>query len=532
MSIAPKQVPAVIIANPSEIKSVQNPTRRLSIVREFCLNTSTHALPGIARSNSIHNRLFWLFSFVTFTGIMVYFIVAAILAYFSYPTDVDINIVSEWQQYFPAVSVCNFAPMRLDLFYEAYINFTVVNNLTKPNASITSTYNIQNLGSFAGYTLNNNKTLDKYFFSLETMLYSCTFNNQPCSTLDFISFTSSYFGSCYTFNAKLKSNKSRDLKYANQYGGEGVLELEFYIHSHQYVPNIFSGKSINYFTDDAYFLKLFPLLFDLGYGMMALVHDNTQLPLIEKAGICLATGRKHKLGYRKKTNYFLSPPYTACTDKVSTMMAAMFDNYAGADYQYSESICFQLCGQVYAYEQCECVNPYLWSGRSILKTRTSDELFLAPICEITDVCYPKALDTLMASPDLLKMYCPDCLPQCSITHFIVQKSAFSAPNDWQMENLKAFVENSSVPLTSNWSTTWQQDIVKNYIGLVIMRETNIVENNTQSAKMGIVDVLSNIGGQTGLWIGISFLSIMELIEMIYRLIRHEIYSFAHRISNR
>lgn len=32
--------------------------RRRSIIRNFCLNTSAHGLPGIARSQSIWNRLF------------------------------------------------------------------------------------------------------------------------------------------------------------------------------------------------------------------------------------------------------------------------------------------------------------------------------------------------------------------------------------------------------------------------------------------------------------------------------------------
>jgi hypothetical protein len=41
--------------------------------------------------------------------------------------------------------------------------------------------------------------------------------------------------------------------------------------------------------------------------------------------------------------------------------------------------------------------------------------------------------------------------------------------------------------------------------------------------MTSVDVLSNVGGQTGLWIGVSFLSIMELAEMLYRLIRYQYY---------
>ncbi|CAF1035211.1 unnamed protein product [Adineta steineri] len=40
--------------------------RARSIIREFSLNTSTHGIPGIARSQSILNRIFWAISTLIF----------------------------------------------------------------------------------------------------------------------------------------------------------------------------------------------------------------------------------------------------------------------------------------------------------------------------------------------------------------------------------------------------------------------------------------------------------------------------------
>ena len=56
-----------------------------------------------------------------------------------------------------------------------------------------------------------------------------------------------------------------------------------------------------------------------------------------------------------------------------------------------------------------------------------------------------------------------------------------------------------------------------------MGESALVETCTETATLELVDVISNVGGQTGLWIGISFLSLMEIIEMFYRLIRHHFH---------
>jgi hypothetical protein len=78
-----------------------------------------------------------------------------------------------------------------------------------------------------------------------------------------------------------------------------------------------------------------------------MIHDNTQLPQIDIAGIMLAPGRKHKLGYKNKATYFLPSPYTDCTNKIPPVMQTMFSQYEGADYTYSQTVCYTLCSQAY-----------------------------------------------------------------------------------------------------------------------------------------------------------------------------------------
>jgi len=93
----------------------------------------------------------------------------------------------------------------------------------------------------------------------------------------------------------------------------------------------------------------------------------------------------------------------------------------------------------------------------------------------------------------------------------------------QLYQTKDFVENSSIPLPTNWSETWITEIENNYIALDVICETFRVETYTESASISNGDLLSNVGGLSGLWIGISFLSIMEFVEMLYRLLRYNCY---------
>lgn len=81
--------------------------------------------------------------------------------------------------------------------------------------------------------------------------------------------------------------------------------------------------------------------------MVAMIHDNTELPLIDIAGIQLESGRKHKLSYKKKTYYLLPSPYSDCTNNIPQTMQAMFNRYSGADYAYSKALCYILCTQTY-----------------------------------------------------------------------------------------------------------------------------------------------------------------------------------------
>ncbi len=241
-----KVQPAVIVLpkDLAMVKDESNKSGPLSIILDFCLNASTHGLFGIARSSvSLHNRVFWSIAFLAFTALMAYFVVSAILNYFQYPTNIDVNIVNEWPQYFPAFSLCNVSPLRMDLFIEPFLTYTNALNLTNTNDTTTiSAYQSQFIWNFLIDCINNNQSVDSMFYSLPSMLYSCYFNSVPCSAADFTPFLSAEYGVCYTFNAKLKNSTSNSVRYGNEYGGNGELDLSLYVQSHQYVPYVSTGE--------------------------------------------------------------------------------------------------------------------------------------------------------------------------------------------------------------------------------------------------------------------------------------------------
>ena len=144
----------------------------------------------------------------------------------------------------------------------------------------------------------------------------------------------------------------------------------------------------------------------------------------------------------------------------------------------------------------------------------------------------RAAIQLTSSSTLWDQFCSQCTQACVITDFIVTPSAVAAPTYIYALLAKSFVENNSIPLPSNWSNNWENEVNSNYLALDVVSQSLLVETMSQEATMTAYDVLSNVGGHTGLWIGISFLSIMEFIEMLYRLVRYDAQLLMNRVQAR
>ncbi|UJR16868.1 hypothetical protein I4U23_003766 [Adineta vaga] len=426
---------------------------------------------------------------------------ASIIVYFQYPSQISVEIVTEWPQAFPAVTICNYSPFVYSKFIDPFLDYS--------NATQFSETESLYVRDFLRDTLDRKETLSQFSFPLESMLMSCSYNNMACSSVNFTSFASLRYGTCYTFNAKPKNTSSNDnhIRYTLDNAGEGTFELTFYVHRHQYVPYITKGV-----------------------GMMVLVHDNIQFPVTALSGMQLSPGRNHKLSYTKRTNVLLPPPYTSCTNHISLAMRTTFDRYQSNDYAYTQYVCYNICLQKMIYEKCGCVGPTNWATRFI-ELPNSNQIITASLCNWTNVCCSRVTSEFYNPNFSRDESCSECGPECITNTFNIKSSSLVAPIEFQLKNIKKFVESSSIPLPTNWSTIWSTEIPANYISLEVVCETTRTEIYTQQASITFVELISNIGGQTGLWIGISFLSLFEIIEMLYRLVRSKLYSWQNATMN-
>ena len=332
-------------ADKNALAPTESPKRRRSIIREFSLNTSTHGIPGIARSRSIGNCLFWTIALIGFATVMIIFIVQSFRDYFAYPTQTSVNVVVQRTQPFPAFSFCNYSPVRFDLFIEPFLNYTNSRNLTNTNDTSTiSAAQANYVRDFFRDSWHKEKNVSRFLFSLNSIMIGCYYNGIKCNANDFTSFFSSKHGFCYTFNAKTKLNDSR-IRQTTDSGETGILDMQLYTHSHQYVPYIANSKFS--YHGELRDRKCLVFYLAVSSGIAAMLHDNADLPLIDIAGVELGPSKKHKLSFKKRTYQLQPPPYSQCTEEISSVMQAMFQRYQDTDYRYSQVLCNSLCIQQY-----------------------------------------------------------------------------------------------------------------------------------------------------------------------------------------
>jgi hypothetical protein len=116
------------------------------------------------------------------------------------------------------------------------------------------------------------------------------------------------------------------------------------------------------------------------------------------------------LQYTKNQISYLGSPYTACTTEVPPDMRTLFYKY-GADYQYSQQVCFTLCQQAFIYSECNCTDSNFWNYNSIF---VDNEVINANLCPNPSSCVQQARNRFNHNPSAQEQYCSHCLQECTI----------------------------------------------------------------------------------------------------------------------
>jgi hypothetical protein len=133
----------------------------------------------------------------------------------------------------------------------------------------------------------------------------------------------------------------------------------------------------------------------------------------------LEPNRKHILHYTKSQMSYLGSPYTPCTTEIRPDMSALFQKY-GADYQYSQQVCYTLCEQAFIYGQCNCTDFNIWTYNIIY---IDDKVISTQLCSYSSSCVQQAKITFNLNEAVQKQYCSHCLQECAVVTYNVISSS-------------------------------------------------------------------------------------------------------------
>lgn len=175
------------------------------IIVSSCLETTAHGIGPLLKRKSWIIRIFWFICLIASTVVCVYLVTTGIISFLEFDTVTKTEKIHLISTNFPAVSICN----TNSFLTNASSNF-VMSLFTKDNLKIDP-YNVTAndifiLRYFTGTNALDPNRTDAFRQSLSPglsdIIFSCTFNLQPCSLeSDFFWYFDNFYGNCFTFNS-------------------------------------------------------------------------------------------------------------------------------------------------------------------------------------------------------------------------------------------------------------------------------------------------------------------------------------------
>lgn len=156
--------------------------------------------------------------------------------YLEYGTVASVSKYLATVQTFPAVTICNVAALdfsnpNTSSYAKAILTIEHLNSTIVPNSNEYSIYLVRKYmsiiksNSLSNVNGGSSTYIKNLGFTIDSMLISCYFNGDACSSADFYFYYSYEYGNCYIFNY---DDGNTTLKTVSQSGPTSGLQLELY----------------------------------------------------------------------------------------------------------------------------------------------------------------------------------------------------------------------------------------------------------------------------------------------------------------
>lgn len=290
---------------------------------------------------------------------------------------------------------------------------------------------------------------------LDKILFDCRFNQLKCSSSDFEFYLSELTNeTCYRFNSgKDKDNQIIPIKKTSRTDMKTGLNL-FIFHDHFYneefyKASLFIHNSSSHFTRDQSY--------------------NIESGIILPAGLSLVT-------INRVFSEQLSSPYNECIKQNSNIFKSEHYHYfIEQNMTYLQKDCIDICVEEFMGKSCNC------TGESCFNNTESEECINSIYNEfqVDNISIPKSCYL-------------DCPLECDTINYNIQSNYVGVPPDEFIAN--ELIKNSNETVTI-------EEVKKNGIFISVYYSSLDYTLIKQIPKTELFDIVSNVGGMFGLFIG-------------------------------
>ncbi|NXX41339.1 ASI4A protein, partial [Tricholaema leucomelas] len=436
----------------------------------FASASTLHGLGHICRSGQLGVRqTLWAFAFLVSLTFFLYQAAKSALLYLEHPHVMALDEEATREMVFPAITICNINRYRHSALTDADI------------------FHLANMTGLPPKDRDGHKATDLLYpdpdmadivnrtgHQLDDMLKSCNFSGENCSSRDFTVVYTRY-GKCYTFNGD-----RRNPRVTRQGGMGNGLEIMLDIQQEEYLP---IWRETNETSFEA--------------GIRVQIHSQDEPPYIHQLGFGVSPGFQTFVSCQEQRLTYLPQPWGNC--RASVQGEQMLPGYD----TYSIAACRLQCEKEAVVRSCHCRMVHM-PGEGCNESICSPNVYI----ECAD-------HTLDAAVEDSQERC-SCPTPCNLTRYGKEISMVRIPNKGSARYLAR---------KYNKNETY---IRENFLVLDIFFEALNYEAIEQKKAYDLAGLLGDIGGQMGLFIGASILTILEILDYVYEVIRDRVSRVLHR----
>ncbi|XP_050401081.2 degenerin unc-8-like [Patella vulgata] len=223
------------------------------------------------------------------------------------------------------------------------------------------------------------------------------------------------------------------------------------------------------------------------------------MPFPVDNGISVSPGFATSIGLNAVEMIRLEPPHSDCANK-----GLINDLYMkNLKTNYSKLSCMKSCYQMLIIEECNCSEPFYY-----VENREN-------VCNMTNNTIAQCTQNIKTSRQADYDACDDKCPQaCYEQRYEKSISMASWPSDAYEKQLTDRVQKTSSTLVNH-----KDFKTKEFVKLQVYYQELVFKRIENTKSYESMNLISDIGGQLGLWLGLSAITIGELISFLLMVCR-------------